>query len=66
MLQPFDLTGHAQTGPSEATAEVKGEPGLLFQVVGRHVLLPHGGHQRRATTHPRAPRQSMNRSGVVC
>ena len=63
--RPFDRTDHEQTGPSEAAAEVKVEPGLLYQV-GRHVLLPHGGHQRRATTHAPAPSQSVNRSGVVC
>jgi len=36
MLQQFDLKDHLRAGPNEATVEVKGETGLLYQVAGRH------------------------------
>jgi hypothetical protein len=40
VLQPFDLMDHVRTGPNEVTVEVRGETGLLYQVVGRH-FVPH-------------------------
>jgi hypothetical protein len=36
VLQPFDLTGQVRPGPDEVTVEVKGETGLMYQVVGGH------------------------------
>jgi hypothetical protein len=40
VLQQFDLTQHVRPGPNEVTVEVKGETGLMYQVVGRH-FVPH-------------------------
>ena len=40
VLQQFDLKDHVRTGPNEVTVEVKGETGLMYQVVGRH-FVPH-------------------------
>jgi hypothetical protein len=36
VMQQFDLTAHLRPGPNEVTLEVKGETGLMYQVVGRH------------------------------
>ena len=40
VLQPLDLPGQERAGPNEVTVEVRGETGLLYQVVGRH-FVPH-------------------------
>jgi alkylhydroperoxidase/carboxymuconolactone decarboxylase family protein YurZ len=36
VLQMFDLNEHVQAGANEVTVEVKGETGMMYQVVGRH------------------------------
>jgi hypothetical protein len=36
VMQLFDLTEHVRTGRNEVTLQVKGETGLMYQVVGRH------------------------------
>jgi hypothetical protein len=40
VLQPLDLPGRVRAGPDEVTVEVRGETGLMCQVVGRH-FEPH-------------------------
>ena len=40
VLQQFDPKGHVRAGSDEATVEVRGETGLMYQVVGRH-FVPH-------------------------
>jgi hypothetical protein len=40
VLQQFDPKGHVRAGPDGATAEERGETGLLYQVVCRH-FEPH-------------------------
>jgi alkylhydroperoxidase/carboxymuconolactone decarboxylase family protein YurZ len=36
VLQMFDLNEHVQAGANEVTVEVKGETGMMYQVVARH------------------------------
>jgi uncharacterized protein YfaS (alpha-2-macroglobulin family) len=38
VLQLFDLREHLKVGANEVTLSVKGETGLLYQVVGRHFV----------------------------
>jgi hypothetical protein len=40
VLQQFDLREHLKVGANEVAIEVKGETGLMYQVVGRH-FEPH-------------------------
>jgi hypothetical protein len=38
VLQLFDLTAHLKTGANQVTLSVRGETGLMYQVVGQHFV----------------------------